>query len=160
MYYHFGVKKYQLPEKLSGIYKHECPDNHYALTRGFDDVFYAPHSRYTGVNVEEIQSIQGIDILCYSKEAGPYLISTKNGRQVFVTGHPEYDRYTLKNEYIRDIDRGLNIKMPRNYFINNDINDDVIDTWQGHANLLFANWLNYYVYQETPFDVGTVEPII
>jgi len=159
LYYHYGVDKFMLEEKLSGIYKHYCPDTNIPLVRGFDDVFFAPHSRYTGVCTAPIEENKHLNVLCSSKAAGPYLIIGRNGRQVFVTGHPEYDKFTLRDEYVRDIGRGLHIKMPQNYFVGNDMNKGIEVLWTGHANLLFRNWLNYYVYQETPYDVSSVSPI-
>ena len=159
LYYHYGIGKYMLEEKLSGIYKHYCPDTRMPLVRGFDDVFYAPHSRYTGVKAEAVKNEPRLKVLCESKVAGPYIIANKNGRQVFVTGHPEYDKDTLDSEYKRDIARGLHIKIPQNYYVGNNPAGGIEVTWQGHANLLFRNWLNYYVYQETPYDVSSLVPL-
>ena len=159
LYYHYGIDKVVLSEKVSGIYKHKCLDSRVPLVRGFDDVFYAPHSRYTGVDARAVQASRKLKVLCTSDEVGPYIITNRNGRRVFVTGHPEYEKYTLRNEYERDTGRGLNIKIPKNYFADDDPKGDVQVTWQSHSNLLFRNWLNYYVYQQTPFDVESMKPL-
>ena len=159
LYYHYGIEKVMLPEKLSGIYEHKCLDPRTPLVRGFDDYFCAPHSRYTSVDIDGVRSNRKLKILCASQEAGPYIITNRSGRRVFITGHPEYEKDTLRNEYLRDIGRGLNIKPPRNYFVDDDPTGNIRMTWQGHANLLFRNWLNYYVYQKTPYDVDTMKPL-
>ena len=122
--------------------------------RGFDEMFWAPHSRHTEVRRSDIEKISELEILCESLESGVYIVQGKGGRQVYVTGHPEYDRYTLRDEYRRDISRGLKIAPPRNYFEDDDPDKDPIIRWRGHASLLFSNWLNYYVYQETPYDLA------
>ncbi|MDQ2085683.1 homoserine O-succinyltransferase [Herbivorax sp. ANBcel31] len=157
LYYHYGIKKYPLKEKKFGIFSHEVTKKNVKLIRGFDDVFCAPHSRYTETRKEDIEKVSELEILSESEEAGVYLIATKDGRKVFVTGHSEYDPLTLKTEYERDIARGLKTKIPENYFPGDNPNNHPIVDWRGHANLLFSNWLNYYVYQETPFDVSKIE---
>ncbi|TYQ16004.1 UNVERIFIED_CONTAM: homoserine O-succinyltransferase [Acetivibrio alkalicellulosi] len=157
LYYHYGIKKCTLEEKMFGIYKHTVTKKNIKLTRGFDDVFYAPHSRHTGIRREDIEKVRELEILSESEEAGVYVVATKDGRKVFVTGHSEYDPLTLKLEYERDIKKGLNIKVPKNYFPDDNPDNDPIVRWRGHSNLLFTNWLNYYVYQETPYDVNNIE---
>lgn len=151
LYYHYGVKKHMLSEKLSGLYEHRVLNRKIPLVRGFDDRFYAPHSRYTTVDSEAILANPILTVLAESDEAGAYLISADSGRQIFVTGHPEYDRLTLQKEYERDVNKGLDIKKPANYFTNDDpsIKPDLM--WRAHANNLYTNWLNYYVYQATPY---------
>ncbi len=157
LYYHFGIPKYPLSEKMFGVFKHVVKKKNVMLLRGFDDEFYAPHSRYTEVRREDIEKVRELDILSESDEAGIYLLKTKGGRQVFVTGHSEYDQFTLKSEYERDILKGLDIKVPKNYFLDGDPDKTPIVKWRSHANLFFANWLNYYVYQETPFDLNELK---
>jgi len=157
LYHHYGIPKYQLPEKMFGIFPHRVTKKNQKLLRGFDDIFYAPHSRHTEVRREDIQKVPELEILAESDEAGIYIVASKNGRQVFVTGHSEYDPLTLKAEYERDIAKGLKINLPKNYFPNDDPNFDPIVTWRGHANLLFNNWLNYYVYQETPYNLDDIK---
>ena len=157
LYYHYGIKKYPLPEKLSGVYKHTADYKKSILLRGFDDVFSVPHSRYTTVKREDIEKIPELKILASSDEAGVYIVSSENGKQIFVTGHSEYDSDTLKNEYLRDKDGGLKIKMPKNYFPNDDITKSPLNTWRSHANLLYSNWLNYFVYQTTPYDIDNIK---
>lgn len=152
LYYHFGIKKYALPKKMFGIFKHDTLLENYKLLRGFDEQFYVPHSRYTEVRKEEIEKIAELDILATSEEAGVYLVASKDGRQIFLTGHPEYDCFTLNDEYQRDIQKQIKIDVPKNYFPNNDPSQRPIHQWRSHANLLFMNWLNYYVYQETPYE--------
>ena len=157
LYYHYGIKKHPLPEKLSGVYKHTADYKKSILLRGFDDVFPVPHSRYTTVNREDIEKVPDLKILASSDEAGVYIVTTENGKQIFVTGHSEYDTDTLKNEYLRDKDGGLKIKMPKNYFPNDDITKAPLNTWRSHANLLYSNWLNYFVYQTTPYDIENIK---
>lgn len=152
LYHHYGIDKYELPEKLFGVFPHKLKDKRSELTRGFDEIFYAPHSRHTQVLKEDILKVPDLKILAESDIAGPHIIATKNKRMVFVQGHAEYDRETLKLEYDRDINKGLPIKVPANYFENDDPKKKIIVKWSGHANLFFANWLNY-VYQETPYDL-------
>ena len=157
IYYHYGIPKYILPKKMFGIFSHRTYNkNNNSFLRGFDDVFYAPHSRYTEVRAEDIEKHKELEILAVSDEAGVFMVARKDGRQVFITGHPEYDALTLKYEYERDISRGLDIQVPVNYFPNDDPKRDPIVNWRGHANLLFQNWLNYYVYQETPYDLNQI----
>ncbi|MGI5902341.1 MAG: homoserine O-acetyltransferase MetA [Desulfitobacteriia bacterium] len=152
LYYHYGIKKYPLEQKMFGIFSHKIVSNNNSFLRGFDEVFYAPHSRHTEVRAEDIKKHPQLDILAVSEEAGVYLVARRDGRQLFITGHPEYDALTLKLEYERDLSRGLPISLPKNYFPNDDPQKTPPITWRGHANLLFLNWLNYYVYQETPYD--------
>ncbi len=156
LYHHYGIKKHPLPRKISGVFPHTVNEKYFKLFRGFDDVFYVPHSRYTEVRKEDIEKIPDLKILSESPETGVYIVASQNGRQIFVTGHSEYDPETLKNEYERDIAKGLDIDVPANYFPENNPENDPIVKWRSHANLLFANWLNYYVYQETPYDLYTM----
>ena len=156
LYYHYGIKKYPLEKKMSGVFAHTI-DNPVALTRGFDDIFYVPHSRYTEVRREDIEKNPKLTIITSSRESGVHTVMAKSGRRIFVTGHSEYDPLTLKSEYDRDIKKGLNIDPPKNYFENGDPNLPPIVTWRGHATLFFNNWLNYYVYQETPYDVHSIK---
>lgn len=151
LYFHYGIEKYTLPEKLSVIYLHTVSKPNTRLLRGFDDQFHAPHSRYTDIRREDIEKCSELEILSESEEAGVYIIASKDKKQVFVTGHSEYDLLTLKEEYIRDVNKGLSIKPPKNYFPDNNPENLPVQTWRSHANLLFTNWLNYYVYQETPY---------
>jgi homoserine O-succinyltransferase len=153
LYYHFGVPKYQLPKKIFGVFPHTKTANNVKLLRGFDDLFYVPQSRHTEVRREDIERVPELEILSESAEAGVYIVATKDGKHIFVTGHSEYDACTLKWEYERDMAKGLDIDIPRNYFPNDDPSQPPLVTWRGHANLLFSNWLNYYVYQETPYDL-------
>jgi len=151
-FFHFhGIDKHPLKEKLSGVYEHKLLVHNEDLTRGFDDVFYAPHSRYTGVSADEIRKDPNLRILAESDEAGAYLVTDVRGKHVFVNGHPEYSPDTLSREYFRDVGKGLNPKVPKNYFPNDDPNQIPQSKWRGHANLLFSNWLNYCVYQTTPY---------
>lgn len=151
LYYHFGIPKYGLEEKKFGVFKHNILNKKKKLLRGFDEEFFAPHSRHTEVRREDIEKHKELEILSESKEAGVYIVSAGKGKQIFVTGHSEYDKGTLKSEYDRDIAKGLDIKIPKNYYENDDPTCNPIVRWRSHANLLFSNWLNYYVYQETPF---------
>jgi homoserine O-succinyltransferase len=157
LYHHYGIKKYPLANKMFGIFPHRISKTNTMLLRGFDDIFYAPHSRHTEITKKDIEAVKELDILSESDEAGVYLIKTDGGRQIFVTGHAEYDPETLKLEYDRDISRGLDIEVPKNYFAGDDPDAQPVVTWRGHANLLFSNWLNYYVYQETPFDLSDLK---
>ena len=157
LYHYYGIKKISLPEKLFGIYEHTADYKQSILLRGFDDVFMAPHSRHTAVLREDIERIPDLKILASSKEAGVYIISTDRGRQIFVTGHPEYDTDTLKKEYLRDKKAGLPIEVPKNYFEDNDENKEPINSWRGSANLLYSNWLNYFVYQTTPYNIEEIQ---
>ncbi len=157
LYYHFGIKKYPLKEKMFGVFPHRICKKNTMLLRGFDDVFYVPHSRHTEVRKEDIEKVKELDILAESDESGVYVMKTEGGRQVFVTGHAEYDPLTLKSEYERDVSMGLEIAIPKNYFLDNNPDNDPVVCWRGHANLLFSNWLNYYVYQETPYDLSELK---
>ncbi|MBD8068096.1 homoserine O-acetyltransferase MetA [Bacillus sp. PS06] len=151
LFYHYGINKYDLPTKCSGIFHHQLLETNINLVRGFDDYYLAPHSRNTTVSQEEIQAIEELQILSVSKEAGVCLVASCDGKRIFLTGHPEYDCNTLREEYVRDTQKGINISLPVNYFPNDDPNEEPRHTWRSHANLLFSNWLNYYVYQETPY---------
>ena len=153
LYYHYGIQKRPLTEKLFGVYPHKRDYPKAILLRGFDDVFYAPHSRHTTVLREDIEKVWDLRIIASSDEAGVYIVQTKHGRQIFVTGHSEYDPETLKNEYLRDKNAGLPIHVPRNYFPGDDDTKEPLVLWRGHGNLLFSNWLNYFVYQTTPYDI-------
>lgn len=159
LYYHYGIKKFETEKKVFGVFEHTVnPEKkHKMLLRGFDDVFCAPHSRHTQISEEEVKKVPELEILASSKEAGLYIISAKSERQFFVTGHSEYDFDTLKNEYLRDKAKGLDIEMPKNYFPENNPKNTPPNVWRAHANLLFSNWLNYYVYQTTPFDFVACE---
>lgn len=156
LYYHYGIHKKELPEKLFGVYQHQADYKRSILLRGFDDDFWAPHSRHTTVLREDIEAEPRLKILASSPEAGVYAVMNKAGRQIFITGHSEYDPETLKNEYLRDKERGLDIQVPENYFPDNDVTKDPIVRWRSHANLLFSNWLNYFVYQTTPYDITDI----
>ena len=156
LYYHYGIPKRALEEKMFGVFTHRKEHPHAILLRGFDDEFYAPHSRHTTVDREHIEAVPGLKILASSDEAGIYAVMNKEGRQIFVTGHSEYDPDTLKKEYFRDKNQGLPIQVPKNYFPDDDDTKDPIVRWRGHANLLFSNWLNYFVYQTTPYDIMTI----
>ena len=157
LYYHYGIKKYPLEKKLFGVFPHTVERRSSMLLRGFDDEFMVPHSRHTTVRREDIEAVPGLKILASSPEAGVYAISTEGGRQIFITGHSEYDRDTLKNEYLRDKNAGLPIDVPKNYFPNDDDTLEPRVTWRGHANLIYSNWLNYYVYQTTPYDISAIK---
>ncbi len=153
LYFHHGIKKFQLPEKLSGVYSHKILNPLHPLMRGFDDTFSIPHSRHTGINEGDVRKSLGLEILATSDLAGVTVVSTKTGRQVFVTGHAEYDRETLANEYFRDKNKGLNPNVPYNYFPDNDATQIPPMIWRSNATLLYTNWLNYFVYQATPYDL-------
>ncbi|HHY25746.1 MAG TPA: homoserine O-succinyltransferase [Desulfitobacterium dehalogenans] len=153
LYHFFGVPKYPLQAKMFGVFPHTLNRGDIRLLRGFDDVFYVPHSRHTEVRKEDIVKVPELEILSESEESGVYLVGTKGGRQIFVTGHSEYDPHTLKSEYDRDISQELPINIPQNYYPGDDPMKTPIVKWRGHSNLLFANWLNYYVYQETPYNL-------
>ena len=156
LYYHFGIPKYPLKEKLFGVFRHHAERKNYILLRGFDDVFMAPHSRHTTVRREDLEACGKLKILASSEEAGVYAAITDNGRQVFIMGHSEYDRDTLAREYMRDKNAGLPIEVPKNYFPDNDDTREPVVSWRSHANLLYANWLNYLVYQTTPYDLNEI----
>ncbi|WP_332634089.1 homoserine O-acetyltransferase MetA [Halalkalibacter flavus] len=154
LYHHYGVNKYPLEAKKFGVFYHSIEKQNVKLLRGFDDEYLAPHSRHTEVRMEDIKQVKDLEILSMSDEAGVYIVASKNGKQIFVTGHSEYDVCTLQNEYERDKEKGLNIDMPYNYFPNDNDQKPPRLRWRAHSNLLFSNWLNYYVYQETPYDLG------
>ena len=156
LYYHYGVNKHPLPEKMFGVFEHTKDYPRSILLRGFDDTFWVPHSRHTTVLREEIEQVQELKILASSQEAGVYIVSSKQGRQIFVTGHSEYDVDTLEKEYLRDKNQGLPIAVPKNYYPNDDDTQRPVVRWRGHANLLFSNWLNYFVYQTTPYDITSI----
>ena len=157
LYYHYGIQKHPLPKKCFGVYPHKVDYKRSILFRGFDETFMVPQSRHTTVYAEDIKKVKGLKILASSKETGVYAVSTNKGKQIFVTGHSEYDKDTLKNEYLRDEEKGLEIDIPKNYFPNDDPTKEPIVSWRAHANLLFSNWLNYFVYQTTPYDIETIE---
>ncbi|MDD3137606.1 MAG: homoserine O-succinyltransferase [Lachnospiraceae bacterium] len=157
LYYHYGLEKYIMKEKLFGIYAHEVFNRKEPLVRGFDDYFMAPHSRYTQISPEDIHNCKDLTVLAESKEAGVFLAIAKEGRQVFVMGHPEYDRYTLHNEYIRDKEKGFPIKVPKNYYPEDDCTRKPILQWRSHCNDLYTNWINYYVYQATPYEIEEIQ---
>ncbi len=157
LYYHYGIQKHPLPEKLFGVYDHKVEHKSSILFRGFDEVFRAPHSRHTTILREDVEKVPQLKILASSEEAGLYVISTSRGRQIFVTGHSEYDRDTLKKEYVRDVNAGLPISVPYQYFPDDDPTKDPVVTWRSHANLLYSNWLNYFVYQVTPYDITKIK---
>ncbi|MBV4418230.1 homoserine O-succinyltransferase [Clostridium tyrobutyricum] len=156
LYHHYNIPKYNLDEKMFGVFKHRITNKNLKLLRGFDYEFFAPHSRNTEVRREDIEKVRDLTIISESDEAGVYIVYAKQGRQIFVMGHSEYDPLTLKSEYDRDIDKGLNIKVPKHYFEDDDPSKPPIVNWRAHSNLLFSNWLNYYVYQETPYDVNRI----
>lgn len=156
LYYHFGIKKKLLPKKLFGVFTHNVYHRKEPFVRGFDDVFYIPHSRHTTVDPEEVKSNPNLTVLADSPEAGICIALAYEGRQVFVCGHPEYDRMTLDSEYKRDLAKGLDIDMPQNYYPDNDPEKKPLLTWRAHANTMYSNWLNYYVYQTTPYDVEAI----
>lgn len=156
LYYHYGVKKYPLEKKLFGVFEHTLDYKHSMLFRGFDDTFVVPHSRHTACRREDIEAVKELKILASSEEAGVLVCATDKGRQIFVTGHSEYDRDTLKNEYMRDKCAGLPIDMPKNYFPNDDDTKEPVVRWRSCANLLYSNWLNYFVYQSTPYDIDDI----
>ncbi len=156
LYYHYGIQKHQMDEKLFGVFPHVADYKRSILLRGFDDEFWAPHSRHTTVRREDIEAVPDLKIIASSQQAGVYAVMSKRGRQIFVTGHSEYDPETLQNEYLRDKNQGLPIHVPENYYPNDDDTQAPVVRWRGHANLLFSNWLNYFVYQTTPYDIMTI----
>ena len=156
LYYHYGIQKKQMDEKLFGVFERTADYKRSILLRGFDDTFWVPHSRHTTVLREDIEKVPGLKIIASSEKAGVYAVMSKEGRQIFVTGHSEYDPETLKTEYLRDKNLGLPIAVPENYFPNDDENAEPMVRWRGHANLLFSNWLNYFVYQTTPYDIMSI----
>ena len=157
LYYHYGVKKYTLDKKLFGVFEHTLDYKQSILFRGFDDTFVVPHSRHTESRREDIEAVPELKILASSEEAGVFVCSTDKGRQIFVTGHSEYDRDTLKNEYLRDKNAGLPIDLPKNYFPDDDDTKEPIVKWRSCGNLLYTNWLNYFVYQSTPYNIEEIE---
>ncbi len=156
-YHYYGINKKLLPQKLFGIYEHKVSNRKIPLVRGFDDVFLAPHSRHTETPADEIHACKELTILAESPVAGVFLAIAEGGKKIFVTGHPEYDRYTLNNEYIRDKNKGLPIQVPYNYFPENDPEQKPLLQWRSHSNNLYSNWLNYYVYQMTPYDLSDIK---
>jgi len=156
LYYHYGIGKQTLPQKLFGVFPHQADYKRAILLRGFDDTFYVPHSRHTTVRREDIEAVPELKILASSEEAGVYAVMNKEGHQIFITGHAEYDPRTLEQEYLRDKNLGKQISVPENYYPDDDDTKDPIVRWRGHANLLFSNWLNYFVYQTTPYDIMNV----
>ncbi len=159
LYYHYGVGKYELPEKLFGLYKHRLERKNAILFRGFDDEFYVPQSRYTAVKREDLEKIESLRIMASSDEAGVLCAASKRGRQIFVTGHFEYDGDTLKNEYLRDKAAGLDTAVPKNYFPDNDERKEPIVNWRSCATLFYSNWLNYFVYQTTPYNLSDIKKL-
>ena len=157
LYHHYGVPKYPLKEKMFGIFEHRVLEPFHSIFRGFDDCFYVPHSRHTEVRREDILKVPELTLLSESEDAGVYMAMARGGREFFVTGHSEYSPLTLDTEYRRDLDKGLPIEMPRNYYIDNDPEKGPLVRWRAHANLLFSNWLNYFVYQETPYNINDIE---
>ena len=159
LYYHYGIGKTDLPEKLFGVYPHVVERRSSMLMRGFDDVFMVPHSRHTSVRREDIERCGKLKILASSEQAGVYAMATEGGRQIFITGHSEYDARTLESEYLRDKNAGLPIHVPENYYPDDDDTKPPMVTWRSHANLLYQNWLNYFVYQTTPYDLSAIRPV-
>ncbi len=157
LYYHYRIPKHPLESKCSGVFEHRVRRSTAKLVRGFDSTFYAPHSRHTEVRAEDIEKISELEILADSEDAGVYIVTVKKGRQIFVMGHSEYDADTLKNEYVRDLGKGMNPIIPKNYFPNNDPNRKPMVRWRSHAHLLFSNWLNYFVYQITPYNIDDIK---
>ncbi len=156
LFYHYGVGRTKLDKKISGVYEHTVLTPKHPIVRGFNESFYVPHSRYNEVRREDIEKTGELDVISVSEDAGVYLVASRDARQFFVTGHAEYDVETLKLEYERDINKGLDIDVPENYFPDNDPKKTPINNWRGHANLLYANWLNYFVYQRTPYDINSI----
>ena len=156
LYYHYGIRKFPLEKKLFGVFEHKLDHKHAILFRGFDDTFMVPHSRHTTCRREDIETVPELKILASSQEAGVYVASTDQGRQIFVTGHSEYDANTLRNEYLRDKAAGLPIEVPKNYFPGDDDTREPVVKWRSSANLLYSNWLNYFVYQSTPYNIEEI----
>ena len=156
LYHHYGVPKYDLEEKMFGVFEHVVNNRTAQIVRGFDDVFLAPHSRHTEIRRKDVLRVPELEIVAESPRAGVYVVASRDGRQIFVTGHSEYDPYTLRNEYERDKKKGMNIRVPENYFPNDDPNMPPLVNWRSHSSLLYANWLNYYVYQVTPYDLDEI----
>ncbi|MCI8625627.1 MAG: homoserine O-succinyltransferase [Lachnospiraceae bacterium] len=156
LYYHYGIRKHVLEGKIFGVYEHKVYNRRTPLVRGFDDLFFAPHSRHTAIYREDIEQIEELMILAASEEAGVFICMSKDGRQIFVLGHPEYDRVTLDREYHRDLEKGLEISMPKNYYPEDQDKERPLLRWRAHANTLYTNWLNYYVYQATPYRLDEI----
>lgn len=156
LYHRYGIPKYDLPRKMFGIFEHRTLSRTESLLRGFDDIFFAPHSRHTEIRRADVEKVSDLNILAESEEAGLYLLGTKDGRHLYATGHSEYDPLTLKSEYDRDINKKLPIHVPKNYYPKDDSTQTPVVRWRGHSNLLFSNWLNYYVYQVTPYDMSEI----
>ena len=158
LYYHYGIPKYPLEKKMFGIFEHHVTEgfSHLPIFRGFDDVFYVPHSRHTEVRREDIDKCKDLQVVSESDESGVHIVMARGGREIFVTGHSEYSPYTLDGEYRRDLGKGLPIDTPKNYYRNDDPEQGPLVRWRSTANLLFSNWLNYYVYQETPYDINQI----
>ena len=152
--YYYDIKKYPVSKKVFGVFEHKVTRPLNPLMRGFDECFYAPHSRHTTIRKEDVEKVPELRILAESEDVGLHMLATDNGRQIFILGHQEYDKDTLYNEYMRDVNKGLKIEVPKNYFLDNDPEKDILFRWRSHASLLFSNWLNYYVYQETPYDLS------
>ncbi len=159
LHFHYGIPKYPLPAKMFGVFRHRTLQPNHPLLRGFDEEFLAPHSRHTEVRREDVEKCPKLEILAESDEAGLYIIASRKRRMFYVTGHSEYDSGTLAAEYFRDVNRGLDIAVPKNYFPNDDPSLSPKNVWRGHAHLLFSNWLNYFVYQNTPYDLDEIESI-
>lgn len=156
LYHHYGIPKHMLEQKMFGLFEHKVSNRKIPLVRGFDDYFLAPHSRHTEVRREDIDKVPGLTVLAESPEAGVFLLMDMTGKKIFVMGHPEYDRVTLHTEYMRDKEKGLEIQMPRNYYVDDDCTTRPRLQWRAHANALYSNWLNYYVYQATPYEYTSV----
>ncbi|MBE6738988.1 MAG: homoserine O-succinyltransferase [Ruminococcaceae bacterium] len=157
LYYHYGIKKYPLDAKLFGVFEHTADYKNSMLLRGFDDRFFVPHSRHTTIKREDIEKVKELKIVASSEKAGIYAILTENGKQVFITGHSEYDANTLNDEYVRDLQRGDKIDVPENYYPSDDPKESPQVKWRSHAHLLYSNWLNYFVYQTTPYDIDEIK---
>jgi homoserine O-succinyltransferase len=157
LYYHYGIPKLPLDKKLFGVFPHRVERRSSILFRGFDDVFMVPHSRHTTILRRDVEAVGALKILASSEEAGIYAMATDQGRQVFITGHSEYDADTLEREYLRDKNAGLPIEVPKNYYPNDDDTQSPVMSWRAHANLLYSNWLNYFVYQNTPYDLSEIQ---
>lgn len=159
LYHHYGIRKTALPQKLSGVYRHRVVRHGNPLLRGFDDEFFMPQSRHAGISAEDLAECSALRVLAEGDEAGPAVLSVEDGRRIFVTGHPEYDRGTLDAEYRRDVTKGLSVPVPVNYYEADDPARPPVFRWRSHAHLLYQNWLNYYVYQSTPYDLAALPPI-
>jgi homoserine O-succinyltransferase len=160
LWHHYGIPKYSLPEKMFGVFSHRNLEPNHPLMRGFDEVFVAPHSRHTEIRREDIEKCDKVEILAESDEAGVYIVASKKRRLFYVTGHSEYDAGTLAAEYFRDVSKGLDIAVPKHYFPGDNPENMPQNVWRSHAHLLFSNWLNYFVYQSTPYDLNTMEEIV